>query len=525
MEIVKANSRDVHAQGGARNERNAEASANEIEDGEQFAGFLDDAGSETGAAAKVRDVIVEGLGDGAREADEGTVAQTGQTFAGFVGNGTRGGGHEAVGEERAGIELGVSDGQAHDANVDLVVEEGGDLRWRGHVAHLELDERIAATKTENGARENRGNRRNAEADAESAGAAFYCGTRGIEGEAGFSGQFFSERNEHATRFGEGNFAARTGEERTSNFFLEALDLLTEGGLRDERAFRRFAEVQFFGKDEERAQFIVLQIHNRRLSQPEYRFIGRKTAFPRRILLEARRMASGRHKSNGSGSRRTRAVIMDFGEVLCFRPAPEAMGRMAKLFRIAPERFLECYVPTRGPYDQGLLTPEEYWMDFARVAGVTIDAALVEELRRTDTAMWSRINVEMTDWVEQLHEAGLTTALLSNMQHDMAAHARKNFDWLRHFDHQILSCELRLIKPDGAIFRHTIEQIGVRAEEMLFVDDREANVEAARAVGLRAIQFESTEQLRLGLREIGFEPLPPTRKTQRRAVATKTKGKN
>jgi putative hydrolase of the HAD superfamily len=231
------------------------------------------------------------------------------------------------------------------------------------------------------------------------------------------------------------------------------------------------------------------------------------------------------KSNGSGPPLIRAVVLDFGEVLCFRPEPEAMDKMAKLFRIAPERFLECYIPTRGPYDQGLMTPEEYWTDFARRAGVTINEELVEELRLMDTAMWSRIDIEMTDWVEQLHKAGMTTALLSNMQHDMAAHARKQFDWLRHFDHQILSCELRLIKPDAAIFRRTIERIGVSPQETLFVDDREANVDTARAMGIRAIRFESTEQLRSELREMGFAFVPPKRKTRPRAARTKTKNKN
>jgi putative hydrolase of the HAD superfamily len=211
--------------------------------------------------------------------------------------------------------------------------------------------------------------------------------------------------------------------------------------------------------------------------------------------------------NGSGSPQIQAAVLDFGEVLCFRPESEEMGRMARLLGIAPAGFLERYIPTRGPYDQGLMTPEEYWMDFARGSGVSIDSAVVEELRRMDTAMWSRINVEMADWVEKLRGAGLTTALLSNMQEDMASYARKNFDWLRHFDHQILSCELRLIKPDPEIFRRTIERIGVKPEATLFVDDREANVEAARALGLRAIQFESTEQLRAELREMEFEILP------------------
>jgi putative hydrolase of the HAD superfamily len=222
------------------------------------------------------------------------------------------------------------------------------------------------------------------------------------------------------------------------------------------------------------------------------------------------MASRGNSGNGSGAREIRAMILDFGEVLCFRPEPAAMGRMAKMFRIAPERFLEYYIPTRGPYDQGLMTPQEYWMEFARGAGVTIEPGLIDELRKMDTVMWSRINVEMTDWLEKLHEAGFVTALLSNMQEDMAAYTRKNFDWLRYFDHHLFSYELRLIKPDPEIFRRTIERIGVRPEEALLVDDREANVEAARAVGLRAIQFESTEQLRSQLQGMGFEILPRDR---------------
>ena len=218
------------------------------------------------------------------------------------------------------------------------------------------------------------------------------------------------------------------------------------------------------------------------------------------------MASGNNHGDTKPSA-VRAVILDYGEVLCFQPAPEALARMAKVFQIDPEGFLERYIPTRGPYDQGLLSAEEYWANFARDAGVEIDAARIETLRAWDTGMWSRINFEMIDWLEQLRAAGLTTALLSNMQFDMAAHARKNFAWLAHFDHQILSREIRLIKPDAAIFRHTVERLGVRPEEALFVDDREANIEAAREVGLRALRFEGVGQLRGDLQRIGFGILP------------------
>jgi putative hydrolase of the HAD superfamily len=450
-------------------------------------------------------VIVKGLGGGSRKADEGAVAQTGQAFAGFVGNGTRRGCDQALAKKGLCFEFGVSHRQAHDADVDSSVEKSGDLRRRGHVAHLQLDQGVASAKTKNRARENGGNRGDAEADAESAGATLHGSSGGIEGHLRLAGQLLGNRNEQAARFGERNLAASASEERAAEFRLETLDLLAEGRLGDEQALCGFAEMQLLGEDKERPQFLVLQIHNCRLSQRGYTFIGRNTPDLPRIKIGGVKMRSRNH--DGSGSRQIQAAVLDFGEVLCLRPEPEAMGRMARLLGIAPEGFLERYIPTRGPYDQGLMTPKEYWMDFARGSGVSIDGDVVEKLRRMDTAMWSRINVEMADWVEKLHGAGLTTALLSNMQEDMASYARKNFDWLRHFDHQILSCELRLIKPDPEIFRRAIERLGVKPQATLFVDDREANVEAARALGVRAIQFKSTEQLRAELREMGFKVLP------------------
>lgn len=217
--------------------------------------------------------------------------------------------------------------------------------------------------------------------------------------------------------------------------------------------------------------------------------------------------------NGNGhkldpSSQIRAVILDYGEVLCFRPKPDALHRMAKVFGVEPARFLELYGGSRDPYDQGMITAEEYWEGFARRAGVSFDHKLIQQLRNLDTEMWSSTNPEMLQWVAMLDEAGLTTALLSNMQHDMTAYARKNFPWLTHFDHQILSCELRLIKPDPAIFHESIERIGARPEEILFVDDRQANIDGARSTGITAIRFESTKQLREELRRMKFPVLPP-----------------
>lgn len=218
-------------------------------------------------------------------------------------------------------------------------------------------------------------------------------------------------------------------------------------------------------------------------------------------------------NNGNGHKpndlsRIRAVILDYGEVLCVRPERHTLSRMAQVFGIEPTRFFELYGTRRDPYDQGVISANEYWQDFARRAGAGVNDSLIDQLRSLDTEMWSSTNPEMLQWVAMLDEAGLTTALLSNMQHDMAAYARKNFPWLKHFDHQILSCELRLIKPDPAIFQKSIERIGTKPQEILFVDDRQPNIDAAKSTGIAAIRFENTKQLRDELQEMRFPVLPP-----------------
>jgi HAD superfamily hydrolase (TIGR01509 family) len=114
---------------------------------------------------------------------------------------------------------------------------------------------------------------------------------------------------------------------------------------------------------------------------------------------------------------------------------------------------------------------------------------------------------MVEWLRQVHSSGVKTALLSNMPHDMVRHVRQQFDWLDQFDHLTFSAEVSLIKPDAAIYQHSLRGVGVAASEALFVDDKEPNVEGARAVGLRALRFLSVEQLRSDLQELGFPVLP------------------
>ena len=212
-------------------------------------------------------------------------------------------------------------------------------------------------------------------------------------------------------------------------------------------------------------------------------------------------------SRGASAGPIRGVILDYGEVLCHRPSPQVLAEMAGIFGIKQDKFLPIYRSSRNPYDRGDFSGHDYWLEFARRAGVTLHEHQVESLRRMDVQMWSNVNHEMTEWLARIHSHGIKTALLSNMQTDMAAHVRKNFAWLSYFDHQIFSCELRAIKPDPVIYRHSLSLLNTAPSETIFVDDREGNIRAARDAGIHGMVFESVAQLRKDLQQLGFPILP------------------
>ena len=66
----------------------------------------------------------------------------------------------------------------------------------------------------------------------------------------------------------------------------------------------------------------------------------------------------------------------------------------------------------------------------------------------------------------------------------------------------------MVKPDPAIYHHTLQRLAVAAENVMFIDDREGNIKAARALGIHAIQLRSFSQLRSQVEALGFPVLPP-----------------
>lgn len=103
-----------------------------------------------------------------------------------------------------------------------------------------------------------------------------------------------------------------------------------------------------------------------------------------------------------------------------------------------------------------------------------------------------IDQEMLAYVKKIQKS-FTTALLTNFP--VHVHDFMKTDWIVDgaFDHMIASCDVKLLKPDPAIYTLTLARIGCRAEESVFIDDREINVKAAEKLGINGIVYQSRLQ--------------------------------
>lgn len=102
---------------------------------------------------------------------------------------------------------------------------------------------------------------------------------------------------------------------------------------------------------------------------------------------------------------------------------------------------------------------------------------------------------MRDIIVELRKKGHKIYGLTNWSMETFPQAREHFPILQMIDRYVVSGAEHLVKPDPRLFQVLLDRYGLRTEECTFVDDNPVNVEAARCMGMRGIQFVGAEKLR------------------------------
>lgn len=199
----------------------------------------------------------------------------------------------------------------------------------------------------------------------------------------------------------------------------------------------------------------------------------------------------------------RAILFDFGKVLSLPPNGDAWDRLHELTGLTGEALHDAYWAHRDAYDEGLLTGDKYWRGVVRHP---LSKDTLRALKETDVALWTDMNQPMLDWMHALHAAGFRTGILSNMPDAMAEGICERFAWLAKFDHLIWSHVLKLRKPQPAIYEAAIAGLGVPAETILFIDDKDENTRAAEAAGMQAIVYHGHDEFEAEMNARGYGAL-------------------
>ncbi|MBR1574852.1 MAG: HAD family phosphatase [Bacteroidales bacterium] len=194
----------------------------------------------------------------------------------------------------------------------------------------------------------------------------------------------------------------------------------------------------------------------------------------------------------------KAIIFDLGGVLvrldkerCLRAFRERVG----FGRIA--EFLDTS-HQRGPFgdlEAGRISETQFFEECLRYCSPGTTAA---QIRRCFGDLQGPFAPEVLTLLSELKERYALYILSNNSSVTMArtyeSAAQAHLDLQATFRRIYVSQELKLLKPDPAIFDYLIRDIGLLPEEMLFVDDSPRNVEAARAAGMNALHHDPGRNL-------------------------------
>jgi epoxide hydrolase-like predicted phosphatase len=192
----------------------------------------------------------------------------------------------------------------------------------------------------------------------------------------------------------------------------------------------------------------------------------------------------------------RALMFDFGGVLYMPPDLKNLQRWEKILGLKKDGYLKEFFaqPGESQFAQKVFTGEISEAEILNNLGLhwRISPWLVRFLRKRSFSK-KRFNHPMADYIRSLRPRYLT-AILSNAGDLDRQVFNEAYGIEALVDKVIISAEVGLAKPDPRIYWLALDQFGLQPEETIFVDDLAINVEAAKDLRMRAIQFHSNKQV-------------------------------
>jgi putative hydrolase of the HAD superfamily len=196
------------------------------------------------------------------------------------------------------------------------------------------------------------------------------------------------------------------------------------------------------------------------------------------------------------------ILWDVGGVLLTNGWDHA-GREEVLsrFSLDPAEFETRHPEANDAWEKGLISVDEYlqqtvfWKPRHFTPEEFFEAMKAESQVLEDTALPILENIAMSQDVD--------LGMLNNEARELNDYRIETYGLRGFFDFFFSSCYVGCRKPTPQIYRLALEVLQCDPEEVIFIDDRPPNVEAAASLGIHAIRYKGPEQLERELASLGI----------------------
>ncbi len=201
----------------------------------------------------------------------------------------------------------------------------------------------------------------------------------------------------------------------------------------------------------------------------------------------------------------KALVFDFGGVLVRTKTWELRHKWDDMLGM-PHGTIEHTVfnsDAGRAAQHGVGSENAHWAWVGRELGLS-----AEQLTEFRSDFWAgdALDERLIAHIESLRPA-FQTAIISNAMDGLRPDLVEKWGIRETFDRVVVSAEFGTMKPEPSIYEHCLDVLGVSAENAVFIDDFQHNIDGAKAVGMHGIHYppvKSTDNLIQELAELGVK---------------------
>ena len=197
----------------------------------------------------------------------------------------------------------------------------------------------------------------------------------------------------------------------------------------------------------------------------------------------------------------RALISDFGGVLMRTRTDRARRELERRIGLTAHTIED--IVFSGDLSQraqrGEISEEDFWQQLERQLDLPWFGLTWQEFRREFFAD-DFLDEDLVALIRSVRPA-LKTGLISNAWSGLRRFLQTTVPIHDAFDAIVISAEEKVIKPDPRIYLPALGRLGVLPEAAIFLDDVQGNIDAANALGLTGVRFQSSEQAQRDIRAL------------------------